>query len=136
MNPDFRQAHRYLGGVYVMKERFDDAIAEFKKAESKEEWEPGFTAYAYGMAGRKTEAERTLERTKGFFARRRDFGKLPLAVAYIGLGQKDQAIECLEQEYKDHSVAMTSLKSNPEYDSLRSDPRFVDLLRRVHLAPK
>jgi tetratricopeptide (TPR) repeat protein len=136
MNPDFRQAHRYLGGVYVMKERFDDAIAEFKKAASNEEWEPGFTAYAYGMAGRKAEAERILERTKGFFARRGDFGKLPLAVAYIGSGQKDRAIECLEQEYRDHSVAMTSLKSNPEYDSLRSDPRFVDLLRRVHLAPK
>jgi hypothetical protein len=41
---------------------------------------------------------------------------------------KDQAIESLQQEYTDHSTGMTSLKSNPEYDSLRSDPRFVDLM--------
>ena len=61
MDPDFRQAHRYLGGVYVMKHRFDDAIAEFKMARASGEWDPGFVTYAYGMAGRKAEAKEMLD---------------------------------------------------------------------------
>jgi TolB-like protein/cytochrome c-type biogenesis protein CcmH/NrfG len=136
MDPDFRQGHRYLGGVYVMKGRFDEAIAEFKMAKASDEWDPGFVAYAYGMAGRKAEAEQMLDAIKKVFARRGDLDKFSLALAYIGLGEKDQAIKCLEQECANHSVGMTSLKSNPEYDSLRSEPQFVDLLSRVHLAPK
>jgi TolB-like protein/Tfp pilus assembly protein PilF/tRNA A-37 threonylcarbamoyl transferase component Bud32 len=130
MDPDFTQAHRYLGGVYVMMHRFDDAIAEFKMANL------GLMAYACGMTDRKTEAEQMLEAIKKLPARTGDFEKVSLLTwAYIGLGEKDRAIECLEQEYENHGVAMTSLKSNPEYDSLRSEPRFVDLMRRVHLAP-
>jgi TolB-like protein/Tfp pilus assembly protein PilF len=136
MDPDFRQAHRYLGGVYVMKRRFDDAIAEFKMAKANDEWDPGFMAYAYGMAGRRAEAEQMLESIKKVFARRGDLDKFSLALAYIGLGEKDRAIKCLEHECENHSAGMTSLKSNPEYDSLRSEPHFVDLMRRVHLAPK
>jgi hypothetical protein len=54
----------------------------------------------------------------------------------VGLGQKNQAITYLEQACSLHQTAMTSLKSNPWYDSLRSEPRFLDLMRRVHLAPK
>jgi tetratricopeptide (TPR) repeat protein len=136
MYPDFAEAHRYLGGVYVTKHRFDDAIAEFKIAQTSGYRDPGLTIYACGMAGRKIEAKRMLEATKKFAARRGDIDKFPLALAYIGLGEKDRGIECLEQEYKNHGTGMTSLKSNPEYDSLRSDPRFLDLMRRVHLAPK
>jgi hypothetical protein len=120
----------------VVKHRFDDAIAEFKMAETNGNRDPGLMTYACGMAGRNTEAERMLEAVRKFAARRGDIDKFSLALAYIGLGEKDRAIGCLEQEYKNHGSGMTSLKSNPEYDSLRSDPRFVDLMRRVHLAPK
>ncbi|HEU5245618.1 MAG TPA: FlgO family outer membrane protein [Candidatus Udaeobacter sp.] len=130
MDPDFTQAHRYLGGVYVATQHFDDAIAEFKMANM------GLTAYAYGTAGRKTEAEQMLEMIKKLPARTGDFEKVSLLMwAYIGLGEKDRAIGCLEQECENHSVTITSLKSNPEWDSLRSEPRFVDLMRRVHLVP-
>jgi hypothetical protein len=90
---------------------------------------------AYGMAGRKTEAQQMLEAIKKLAARRGDLDKHLLALAYIGVGEKDQAITCLEQDYGNHADDMTSLKSHPEYDSLRSDSRFVDLMRRVHLAP-
>jgi tetratricopeptide (TPR) repeat protein len=135
MDPDFWQAHRYLGGVYTMRQRFDEAIAEFKMAEANGARDSGLTVYAYGMAGRKTEAKQTLEAIKKLAARRGDLDKLPLALAYIGLGEKDQAITCLEQDYENRADDMTSLKSNPEYDSLRLERRFVDLVRRVHLAP-
>ncbi len=136
MDPDFIQPHRYLGGVYIMKHRFDDAISEFEIAKKDgDNRMVGLMTYAYGMAGRKIEAAQMLEAIKNLAERRGDLDKICLAWAYIGLGEKDRAIACLEEDYKSHRVHMTSLKSNPEYDPLRSDPRFVDLMSRVHLAP-
>jgi hypothetical protein len=52
---------------------------------------------------------------------------------YLGLGDKDKAFAALEQEYEVRSLGMTSLKVNPWYDGLRSDPRFTDLLARMNL---
>jgi hypothetical protein len=54
--------------------------------------------------------------------------------AYIGIGDNDHALSWLEKAYAQHSNAMTTLKVEPRYDSLRSDPRFQDLVRRVGLA--
>ncbi len=55
-----------------------------------------------------------------------------LFCVYLGLGEKDQAFAALEKEFEVRSVGITSLKVNPWYDSLRSDPRFADLLRRAN----
>ena len=55
------------------------------------------------------------------------------AEIYIGLGDKEQALASLEKAYADRSMLLTFLKVDPEFDSLRSDPRFKDLLRRVGL---
>jgi hypothetical protein len=51
------------------------------------------------------------------------------------LGNKDKALEWLEKAYEDRSVgsSFANIRVNPEYDPLRSDPRFQDLLRRMNL---
>ena len=49
------------------------------------------------------------------------------------MGDKDQAFVWLEKAYLQHSNALTALKVEPGYDSLRGDPRFQDLMRRVGL---
>jgi hypothetical protein len=54
---------------------------------------------------------------------------------YLGLGDKDEAFAWLERVYSQHSNVLTTLKVDPHFDPLRSDPRFQDLLRRVGLAP-
>jgi serine/threonine-protein kinase len=133
MDFDFWQPHFYLGVVYLMKHRFDEAIAEFGIDEIN--GERGLMACAYGMAGRKPEAAQMLEATKKLIARRGDLDKFWLACAYIGVGEKDRAIACLKQDCENHSTAVISLKSNPIFDSLRSEPRFIALMHRVHLAP-
>ena len=53
---------------------------------------------------------------------------------YTGLGDKDQAFKWLNKAYDDRSAWLTGLKLEPMLDSLRSDPRFEDLLLRVGLA--
>jgi TolB-like protein/Tfp pilus assembly protein PilF len=132
MDPAFMQAHVWLGTVYLMKHRFDEAIAEFKR---EIDGGQGLMAYAYGMARRKTEARQMLEVTKNLIARRDDLDKFWLACAYIGAGENDRAIACLEQDCENHGTAAVALKSIPLFDPLRSEPRFVDLMRRVHLTP-
>ena len=55
------------------------------------------------------------------------------ARVYVGLGNKEQAITCLEQAYADRSMMMLTLLNDASFDSLRSEPRFTDLVRRMRL---
>jgi len=56
-----------------------------------------------------------------------------IAHVYVGLGETDQAFAWLERAYGERSFGMAWLKVEPSWDSLRSDPRFTDLMRRVGL---
>jgi eukaryotic-like serine/threonine-protein kinase len=136
MDPDFTQARWWLGLTYLMKHRFDDAIAEFSPPErtptGTPAWGWGLSAYAYAMAGRKREAEQMLEKIKNDLSSGDD---VAIMLTYIGLGDKDRALACLERDYENHYTTMISLKSNPVFDPLRADPRFLDLVRRVNLVP-
>jgi hypothetical protein len=62
----------------------------------------------------------------------------PLAFAWIsiGLGQKEQAFAWLEKAYEEHEPYLTLLPADPVYDSLRPDPRFTGLLRKIGLEHK
>jgi hypothetical protein len=56
-----------------------------------------------------------------------------VALVYAGLGDKEQALIWLEKAYADKSESFVELKADARFDRLRSDPRFVNLLRRVGL---
>lgn len=56
---------------------------------------------------------------------------LAFAVFYIDLGEKDKAFEWLEKAYAEREPWLSNLKVDPQFDSIRSDPRFKDLVRRV-----
>ena len=58
-----------------------------------------------------------------------------IAWIYIGLGEKQQALEQLEKSYDNREDTMLWLNSDPALDDLRSEPRFQDLVQRVGLAP-
>jgi hypothetical protein len=57
------------------------------------------------------------------------------AIVYIGLGDRDKAFETLEEVYKERFAGIAFLTAEPGYDSLRGDPRFTDLARRLNLTP-
>jgi hypothetical protein len=56
------------------------------------------------------------------------------ALAYTGMGNKDEAFAWLQKAFAEHSIVVLALKVDPAYDPLRSDPRFHDLLRRLGFA--
>jgi TolB-like protein/DNA-binding winged helix-turn-helix (wHTH) protein/Tfp pilus assembly protein PilF len=132
MEPNFLRAHLVVG-AYVEKGQFADALADIDKWDDGP-WTWAWRAYVYGRAGQQPQARRTLEKLQQLY-RRQPIGPDPILWAYVGMGNKDEAFAWFEKAYADHSNALTSLKVNPAYDALRSDPRFQDLMRRVGLAP-
>ena len=58
-----------------------------------------------------------------------------MAEIYIGLGDKKQALEYLEMAYADRSCWMVFPRVDPRFESIRGDPLYLDLLRRMHLTP-
>ena len=74
-----------------------------------------------------------LARLKHLYSQRQ-IDAAPMFIAYIGLGNKEEALAWLQEAYLQHSAALTALKVDPTYDPLRNDPRFQDLLRRLGLA--
>ena len=131
MEPNFPRAHLVVG-AYVEKRQFTDALANLAHWEDGP-WTLAWQAYIYGRAGQQPLARNTLQKLQQLY-RRQHIGPDPVLWAYVGMGDKDEAFAWFEKAYAEHSNLLTSLKVNPAFDPLRTDPRFQDLMRRVRLA--
>jgi len=133
VDPDFVEARALLAMAYSMNGQHDEAASEILKVKDLENY-PAFLSwlvYVYGRAGRADEAQRALRRLKDL-SKRTFVSPLWMAVAYTGLGEKDQAFAWFEKVFAERSSGGgVTLKVNPIFDSLRPDPRFQDLLRRA-----
>jgi len=135
MDANYWLAHSVLGRSYEQQGKLTEAIAEFQRAFELEKDVPenyAMLAHGYALAGRTSEAGKLLEQMQEM-STRRHVPPYNIAVVYAGLGDKNQAFAWLERAYADRSFYLTWLKYDPQLDSLRSDPRFADLMRRVGL---
>jgi DNA-binding winged helix-turn-helix (wHTH) protein/TolB-like protein/Flp pilus assembly protein TadD len=128
-----------LAQAYLAKGMYDEAIAQMQKVLADENppvsWNRHpMLAYTYAMAGKRGEALRILGEQKEL-AKQRYISPFNFAIIYLGLGDKDRALEYLEKAYEEHPHTMVHLKTQPMFDSLRSDPRFTELLRKMSLTP-
>ena len=89
---------------------------------------------AYAASGHRVEAHKVLQALRER-ATREYVDPYLVATIYLALGEKDQALAWLERAYAERSAFMSFLKVEPKLDSLRSDPRFTDLLRRIGFPP-
>ncbi|HSP94924.1 MAG TPA: tetratricopeptide repeat protein, partial [Thermoanaerobaculia bacterium] len=135
MDPTFAVARRVLGLSFQKTSRPDEAIEELRKAV---ELSGGSTQYladlgrAFATAGREAEARRTLEELEEF-SKSRYVSPYFTAAVHLALGDRDRALDGLEQACAERSLGMTFLKVDPNLDDLRAEPRFVDLVRQVGL---
>lgn len=91
-------------------------------------------AHAYAASGRRAEARQSLEELLDR-SRTGHVSKYLIATVYAALGDKNEALTRLEQAYSERSWYLGFLKSDPELDTLRSEPRFKDLVRRMNFPP-
>jgi eukaryotic-like serine/threonine-protein kinase len=135
LDKDFVRTHFYLGMTYLQKAMYDEAIAEYRKAVTLSDGNTVIIALlgqAHAVVGNADEAMSKLEELKER-AQREYVPAFNFALIHIGLGKRDQAFEWLEKAYEERSSWLVSLKVEPLFDSIRSDPRFADLVRRVGL---
>lgn len=136
MDPDFVRAGGIIVRADVQEGRFADALQQIRywRRSNNVAWAWAFEAYVYGRQGRTAQAQHALTKLKEVL-RNLEYNPTPyLLIAHVGLDNKDEAIGLLKQAYLEHSNAVVGLKVDPNYDRIRSDPRFQDLLHRVGLA--
>ena len=128
-------AHNWLGVGYEGSGQILQAIPEYQKAVelSQGDSDPGAQlAHAYAASGRKSEAQKILREWLDQ-SERAYVSPYMIAAVYAGLGKKDKAFEYLEKAYQERSSDLSYfLRADLRMDSLRSDPRFQDLVSRIN----
>lgn len=134
MDPSYELPHLVLGMSYVQKGDFAHAIPELRHAVELSHGTPlmiSALANAYGRSGNKPEVEKLLSQLAAD-SNRQYVSPYYFAVAYVGLGQNETAIDWLEKAYTDRSNGLVFLKMEPALDSLRQDPRFLVLQHKLN----
>jgi TolB-like protein/Tfp pilus assembly protein PilF len=135
MEPNFPRAHM-VAYAYAQKGEYDSALLDLQRWRGLESspWIPAMKAYVYGRSGQHAQGREALHELE-VLSRNHEVDPLLIAVAKIGMGDKDSAFVWLEKAYLQRSSGLNALKVDPLYDPLRSDPRFASLLQRVGLTP-
>jgi len=126
LEPDDAATHDRLGDIYLQKGMPQEALAEFREA-----FHPG-RIHAYVALGNRSEGLRILNKLKQE-SREHYVSPWEIARACTALGQNEDALALLEKGFETYSGGMDRLRVDPEFDPLRPDPRFQDLLRRMRL---
>ena len=131
--PDFWFPHAFAASAYINKGMFAEAITEARRARelgSEQTISVAFEGYALAKSDKRDEAQAVLDallkRSKEHFV-----PPYHIAMVYNGLGDRDQALAWLEHGLEQRDPKMTFLKVEPNWNNLRNDPRFQDLMRRV-----
>ena len=127
----------FFGLAYEQQGHVDRAVKEFRTSVTMSGNVTFATAalgHLYGISGKADEARVVYEELKAR-AERAYVPAYDIALVCTGMGWNDQALEYLARAHQERSGWMTYLKVDPRLDPLRRDARFVELLRRVRLAP-
>jgi TolB-like protein/DNA-binding winged helix-turn-helix (wHTH) protein/Tfp pilus assembly protein PilF len=135
LDANFAGAHLGLGRAYALKGMYQDAIAEIQKGVNLSGGAPNylsFLGYTYGVWGKRNEARKILLQLSQL-SKRKYVSPYEIGLVYVGLGEKDMAFDWLQKAVADRSIPLVPLKDGKEMASLRSDPRYAELLSRIGL---
>ena len=136
IDPGYTTARYNLALSYKSKGMYKEALIEFQKVlEMEGTADLGLLAMlgsVYAELGDRAEAEKLLARIK---STKQYVSHLDMAILFISLGDKEQALAWLRKGYEERDSQVLQIAAFPDFDPLRSDPRFQDLLRRMGLPP-
>ena len=133
MDPNFLLASTYIVLAYVESGRSDDAIATMRKVEAmaaEHAYTLGYFGWTYGRSGKKEEALRILDRLDEL-AKERYVCPIHRSHVLSGLDRTGEAIDMLEEAYKEKDPSLIFSKTMPVFDELRSNTRFKALLAKI-----
>ena len=136
MDPSVIYAHLVLGMGYLAKSMYEEALIEFQKerevSRGAHAWAEMYTGMTYVQMGKPDEAQKVLddllERSKQEYV-----SPFFSAGLYFVLGENDEGFKLAYNAYKEHDTWLCWLKIAPELDSIRSDPRYTALLKKMNL---
>lgn len=132
LDPNWYLGHWFLGMTYELKGNLNEAYAEYQKAKQLAE-DPhllAHIAHVQAALGRRDEALKNIEEMKEQ-AKHRYVPAYAFALAYVGLGQKQEALDWLERSDEDRAWDILHVNVEPFFDSLRDEPRFKKLIERM-----
>jgi TolB-like protein/Tfp pilus assembly protein PilF len=133
IDPNWYYIRQLSAIAYLKQGRTAEALADAEKSvelSKRQRSTLGYLGYIYAQIGRRDEALKLADELKGRFAKGEANG-YDLARVYVGLGDKDQAFAWLEKDFESHNAIMPGYLYIAPLDSLRDDPRFKDLARRI-----
>ena len=139
IDASFANAHLMLGWVYAAKKMFPEALDAFRTGRKMTRDNPVMISaviYALGRGGERSEATALLD-TLITMSNDRFISPYNLAIAYAGIGDKEQFYQWIERAVEEHSfmVSVGVLRSDPVFDFVRSEDRFIALFNRTGLPP-
>jgi len=134
LDPASTLGRHLLGCCLLWKGDTAGAIAEFQRSKIvvTGAWYQGLLGYAYAISGDRPKAEQILGELEEL-AKHQYVNSSAFAAIYLGLGEKEKALAWLDKCYENRESACWLLKVDPIYDSVRSEPRFQALLKKVGL---
>jgi tetratricopeptide (TPR) repeat protein len=134
LDPYFSGGYRVLGLSYLKKGRHAEAIANLEKAvelSNRAGLDLAELGYSYGVLGKRAEAIAIANELKDKYAKKEATGK-HVAAVYAGLGDQDNAFEWLDEDFQARA-SLASIRWEIPFESLRDDPLYKDLLKRMGL---
>jgi TolB-like protein/tetratricopeptide (TPR) repeat protein len=132
LDPASTLGRHLLGCCLLWKGDTPGAIAEFQRSKIvvTGAWYQGLLGYAYAISGDLPKAEQMLRELEEM-AKRQYVSSTAFAMIYLGLGEKEKALDWLDKSYQDQESACWYLTVDPIYDSVRNEPRFQALVQKV-----
>jgi tetratricopeptide (TPR) repeat protein len=134
LEPRFWLARHFLSGSLIEKGMYEEAARE---AEAAGELSPlqtysvALRGVALARHGRPAEARALMDELLQT-SREKYVPPTVIGMLYAALGEREKALEQLEKAFAEKDVRMAFLKVEPRWDSLRSDARFVELMKRMN----
>jgi serine/threonine protein kinase/Flp pilus assembly protein TadD len=139
LNPNIPLARAYIAVAYAMKGMHREALAEYDQVSDKDKAVAPETqliadtlGWVYAVSGKRADALKIAKEVEELSAYTY-VNYYSLATIYAGLGEKDETFRLLENAYDQHCPTMVFLAVDSFWYGMRSDPRYVDLLRRIGL---
>lgn len=134
LNPASPGLHLALGAIESEAGKFNDAIPELIEASKAQNavFVKGFLGYAYAAAGQRASAQKILDELNTL-STQEYVSPFAVALVYLGLGDRDRALEWLQKAYKAHSPWILSIGVSNTFDPIHGDPRFAALVRKLGL---